>query len=455
MILTTINPATENAIADYVELDLSTINHKLTLSQQTYIQWKKTTFDQRRRLFMNLSNLLRQEIESLSEIITTEMGKPITQSKAEIEKCAWLCEHYAAQGETYLQSHIIETQMKKTEVCYQPLGIVFAIMPWKFPFWQVLRCAVPTIMAGNAFLLKHAPISLGAGNAMATLFAQAGFPEDLFQHLIISNEHAALVIAHDYVQALSFTGSEKTGRIVAASAASNLKKCVLELGGNDPYIILADADLELAAREITTSRLNNCGQVCIAAKRVIAVQEIYLPLKERIIALMASWQCADPQLDSTRLGPMARSDLRDNLHQQVKETVDQGAKLLRGGVIPQQKGFYYPATLLDDVRPHMTAFEEELFGPVISLINASNESAAIDLANLSRYGLGAAVFTNDIARGETIATTLIEAGSCFVNSLVASDPRVPFGGIKNSGFGRELSREGILEFVNVKTVAIK
>lgn len=455
MIMTTINPSTGNAIANYSELNLNEINTQISLAHQSFINWKTTTFQERRRLFSALAHLLRQQIKPLSELITMEMGKPITQSRSEIEKCAWVCEYYAEQGENNLQSHLIKTQMQKSMVCYQPLGIIFAIMPWNFPFWQVFRCAVPTIMAGNAVLLKHAPISLGAGNAIAQLFSQAGFPLNLFQHLVISNDDAASVIAHEDVRGLSFTGSEKTGRLVAAAASSHLKKCVLELGGNDPYVVLSDADVDLAAHAIVSSRLNNCGQVCIAAKRIIAVNDIYVPLQERIIDLMAAYISGDPQAESTLLGPMARQDLRDNLHRQVQETVRQGANLLRGGVIPAGSGFYYPATLLDDVRPQMIAFEEELFGPVISLIHASTESDAINLANLSRYGLAAAVFTRDLKRGEHIAANLIEAGSCFVNSLVASDPRVPFGGIKNSGFGRELSREGILEFVNVKSVAIK
>lgn len=455
MTFTTINPSTEIEIASYEELDLNEINQRISSAQQTYVTWKNTSLSERSRLMNSLAALLRQNSTRLGEIITNEMGKPVKQSLAEIEKCAWLCEHYAAEGSAYLQSKLIKTEMNKTMVCYQPLGIVFAIMPWNFPFWQVFRCAIPTIVAGNAFLLKHAPISLGAGNAIAELFSQAGFPKHLFQHLIISNDNAAAVIAHDDVRALSFTGSEKTGRIVAACAASHLKKCVLELGGNDPYIVLADADLDLAAKAIVASRLNNCGQVCIAAKRVLAVKSIHSSLKEKIINLMGAYQCADPLLESTLLGPMARSDLRDNLNRQVQESVQQGARLLIGGNIPNQKGFYYPATLLDEITPQMTAFEEELFGPVISLTSAASESAAIELANLSRYGLGAAVFTQNIERGERIAEMLIEAGSCFVNSLVASDPRVPFGGIKNSGFGRELSIEGIHEFVNIKTVAVK
>ena len=403
---------------------------------------------------LRLANLLREKQDVYAKLMSCEMGKPITSGKAEIEKCAWVCEHYAEHAETYLASHEVQIDKKKSFVCYQPLGIVFAIMPWNFPFWQVFRFAVPTIMAGNAAILKHAPISTGTGNAIAELFMEAGFPEYLFQHFILDNDMAATVIAHEKIVAVTLTGSERAGSIVAANAAKHVKKAVLELGGNDPYVVLSDADLDLAANCIVTSRLNNTGQVCIAAKRIIAVQEIEDALTAKIVKLTKEYQLGDPLDPKTKLGPMAREDLREGLHQQVLASVKKGARVLLGGDIPKRKGYYYPPTILTNVCPGMPAFDEELFGPVIAIIKAKDESEAIALANQSQYGLGAAVFTRDLARGEQIATHEIEVGCCFVNGFVASDPRLPFGGIKHSGFGRELAREGILEFVNVKTVVV-
>lgn len=455
MSFTTINPTTAKPIKTYQELTEIELEQALAKSQSAFLEWKQQSYSKRASCFQRLAHLLNIQVETLARLITNEMGKPIQQSRSEINKCAWACEHYAEQTAEYLQPRLIETDMSKTQVSYQPLGVVLAIMPWNFPFWQVFRCAAPTLMAGNAMILKHAPISIGSGEQIAALFREAGFPEFLFQHVIINNDATAKVIAHPNVRALSFTGSEQTGRIVGASAASHLKKSVLELGGSDPYLVLHDADIDIAALAIVSSRLNNCGQVCIAAKRVIVDKRVYTVLLDAITELMSTYIMADPHQESTLLGPMARQDLRDKVHQQVMNSQNQGARLLIGGQIPEGNGFYYPATLLTDVVPGMTAFDEELFGPVIGISVAKDEEEAIKLANTSQYGLGAAVFTRDLERGEKIAKEAIEAGSCFVNTFVASDPRVPFGGIKQSGYGRELSREGILEFVNVKTVAVK
>lgn len=455
MIIRTINPATEDIINEYTIMSEKQISALIDAGHLTYSVWKKTKFSKRKELILNLAGLLRQKKEEFAKLMATEMGKPIANGKAEIEKCAWVCEHYAEYAESYLQERIIQTEMKKTMVCYQPMGIVFGIMPWNFPFWQVFRFAVPTIMAGNTVILKHAPISTGTGNAIAELFLAAGFPEHLFQHFVLDNDLAARVIADNNVAAVTLTGSGKAGSSVAATAANYLKKAVLELGGNDPYLILADADLELAADCIVKSRLNNCGQVCIAAKRIIAVDSIYDELLAKIKTRMADYKMGDPLDEKTNLGPMARKDLRITLHQQVKDSIKLGAKLITGGEIPEGRGFYYPPTLLTQVHSGMPAFDEELFGPVIAIISVEDEALAIQLANQSPYGLGAAVFTQDRARGEHIAQYEIESGVCFVNALVSSDPRVPFGGIKASGYGRELSREGILEFVNTKTIAIQ
>lgn len=454
MKIQTINPATEIILRSYTCLSQQTINQKIEESHGAYLSWKHTSFTKRKGLILQLASLLEKYKQELALLMCDEMGKPVTAGKAEIDKCVWLCEHYAEHAELYLEPRLIQTEMKKAKVCYNPLGIVFGIMPWNFPFWQVLRFAIPTIMAGNAALLKHAAITTGCGNRIEELFKQAQFPEHLFQHLIIDNDAAAKIIEHPYISAVTLTGSERAGSSVAAHAGSNLKKTVLELGGCDPYLVFEDADLDLAAESIVTSRLNNSGQVCIAAKRVIALKSIEKKLTEKIIYYMSSFKMGDPLDPKINLGPLARRDLRDTLQIQVEKSMKQGAKLLSGGIIPDSTGFYYPPTLLSDVKPGMPAFDEELFGPVISLCTVESEQEAIGWANMSQYGLGAAIFTRDLDKGERIATHEIEAGACFVNSYVASDPRLPFGGIKRSGYGRELSKEGILEFVNIKTIAI-
>lgn len=450
----TINPATEEVIQNYLLLNNEQINSRIDAGHLAFQAWRKSDFSQRKKLMNRVADLLCKNKKQYASLITSEMGKPITSSEAEIEKCAWVCQYYAEQAEQHLKARFIDTDMKRTKVCYQPLGIVFAIMPWNFPFWQVFRFAAPTLMAGNAAILKHAPISTGTGEAIAELILEAGYPEHLFQHFIVDNEGAAKVIANNNVVAVTLTGSGKAGSSVASTAGKYLKKTVLELGGNDPYLVLEDADLDLAANAIISSRFNNAGQSCIAAKRILAVQSIADELIHKIEQLIMGYQMGDPKDPSTKLGPMARGDLRDALHQQVQKSIELGAKLQRGGVIPKRKGFYYPATLLTGVKPGMPAFDEELFGPVISVTAVEDEAEAIRLANKSQFGLGSAVFTRDIERGERIATEEIQAGSCFVNDFLASDPRLPFGGIKQSGYGRELSREGILEFINVKTVGI-
>ncbi len=454
MQIQTINPTTEELIQKYTVFKKEQISKLIDAAHVSYQNWRRTTQEVRRRCMQRMAELLRQRQDEYAMLMACEMGKPITAGKAEIEKCAWVCEYYAEYAESHLTSREIRTEKNKSFVCHQPLGIVFAIMPWNFPFWQVFRFAAPTIMAGNAAILKHAPISTGTGNAIAELFLEAGFPQHLFQHFILDNDLAAWVIAHEKIVAVTLTGSDRAGSIVASNAGSHLKKVVLELGGTDPYIVLSDADLDLAASCIVTSRFSNTGQVCIAAKRIIALEDIVKELTDKIIKLAKEYKMGDPLDPATRFGPMARKDLRDQLHQQVLTSKSKGANVLMGGQIPQCTGFYYMPTVLGNVHPGMPAFDEELFGPVISIITAKDKSHAIELANQGKYGLGAAVFTRDLALGEQIATQEIEVGACFVNGFVASDPRLPFGGVKQSGFGRELSREGILEFVNIKTVVV-
>lgn len=450
----TINPASEEILNEYVCLRENQLVTAIEAGYCSFGYWKKTTFTHRIQIVENLSKLLIEKKTELALLIANEMGKPISFGRNEIEKCSRLCEHYVQYAEKYLQARTIRTEMKKTIVCYQPLGIIFGIMPWNYPFWQVFRFGIPALIAGNAIILKHAPITTGCGNKIAELFLMAGFPEYLIQHCVIDNDLATKVIANDKIAAVTLTGSVKTGGIVGAQAAGHIKKTVLELGGNDPYVVLRDADLDIAAQAIVKSRLNNTGQVCIAAKRIIAVNSIYDKLGDKIQHLINKYIFGDPLDENTIMGPMARADLRTGLHSQVEHSIKSGAKLIAGGAIPRHKGFYYPATLLFDVQPGMPAFDTELFGPVIAIVRAKDEKHAIDLANQSQYGLAAAIFTQDLARGEQIATEEINVGTCFVNAMVVSDPRVPFGGIKHSGYGRELSQEGILEFVNIKTISI-
>lgn len=454
MHIQTINPSSEQIIATYACLNEQEINQKIKQGYQAFLLWKRSDFKSRCRYMRQLAHLLIENKIELARLMATEMGKPLSAGQAEIEKCASLCDYYIEHAQGYLEPRFIQTEMKLAKVSYNPLGVVFAVMPWNFPFWQVLRFAVPTIMAGNAAILKHAPISSGTGNIIEELFVQAGFPESLFQHLIVDNDGVSTIISNQHIAAVTLTGSENAGRIVASQAGQHLKKSVLELGGCDPYIILEDADIDLAAKAVVASRLNNTGQVCIAAKRTIVVKSIEKELIERITHHMSSFTMGDPLDFNVKLGPMARKDLRDTLQIQLEKSLKQGAKLLGGGIIPPGKGFYYPPTLITHVKPGMPAFDEELFGPVIAVCSVDTEEEAIRLANQGQYGLGAAVFTEDLQRGERIATDEIEAGVCFVNAFVVSDPRLPFGGIKQSGYGRELSKEGILEFVNTKTIVV-
>lgn len=455
MSIQTINPATGELLHKYTCIAPELILQKIELGHNAYQIWKKTDFNERKQLVVKLSKLLNEQKETLAILMAQEMGKPITAGVAEIEKCVWLCEHYAQHAAGYLAERRIQTEMQLAKVCYQPLGLILGIMPWNFPFWQVFRYVIPTIMAGNGALLKHAAITTGCGVKIEQLFQQANFPQHLLQQLIVDTKHIPKIIEHNAVAAITLTGSELAGSSVAAKAGECLKKTVLELGGCDPYIVLEDADLDLAAQCIITSRLNNSGQVCIAAKRVLVIESIAEKLIDKILHLLPTYQIGDPLDPACNFGPLARDDLRTNLQLQVEKSVKQGANLLCGGIIPKGKGFYYPPTLLSNVLPGMCAFEEELFGPVIAITAVQYESTAIEYANQTHFGLGAALFTRDLNKGERIATQEIAAGVCFVNAFVASDPRLPFGGIKRSGYGRELSQEGILEFVNIKTVAIK
>lgn len=452
--MTTINPATGQQLQTYEEMSSKEVSDIIEKAHDAYLDWRDTPFSDRIKCMKKVADILEKNKKDYATLMANEMGKPITAGITEIEKCIWLCDYYADNIEELLKPKEIKTDFKKTYVTYKPTGVIFAIMPWNYPIWQVFRFAVPNLLAGNAGLLKHAPISTGTALIIDEIFTEAGFPHDLFRSLIIDVEEASRVIAHPHVTGVTLTGSERAGRAVAAEAGKALKKVVLELGGSDPYVVLEDADLDKAAETIVTSRMNNTGQVCIAAKRVIPVASVHEALKDKILEKLKAYQPADPLNEKTVMGPMAREDLRDEVHRQVQDSVKSGAKLICGGELPDGKGFYYPPTVLDHVAKGMPAYDQEIFGPVITFIPAKNEDEAIEIAKDTSYGLGAAVFTKDLARGEDIAVNKLRAGTCVVNTLVKSDPRLPFGGIKNSGFGRELSSEGLHEFLNIKTICV-
>jgi succinate-semialdehyde dehydrogenase/glutarate-semialdehyde dehydrogenase len=383
-----------------------------------------------------------------------EMGKPVTAGRAEVEKCAWVCRYYADEAEGMLADRAISTERTKSYVHHEPLGTVLAVMPWNFPFWQVFRFVAPGIMAGNVGVLKHASNVSGCALVIEEVMVEAGFPTGVFASLLIPSSMVAAVLEHPSVVAATLTGSDPAGRAVASKAGSLLKKTVLELGGSDPYLILADADLPAAATTCATSRLINGGQSCIAAKRFIVVDEVAEQFTELFVAEMAKVEMGDPLLETTRLGPQARHDLRDDVADQVQRTVEAGARLLLGGSVPEGPGAFYPPTVLTGVEKGMPAYHDEIFGPAAAIITVAGEDEAVEVANDTQFGLGAAVFSKDVARAERLAAERIDAGCCFVNSLVASDPRLPFGGVKTSGYGRELADLGIREFVNQKTVVV-
>jgi succinate-semialdehyde dehydrogenase/glutarate-semialdehyde dehydrogenase len=452
MTIVSINPATGAAITEYDEHTSADIRAAIDAAHAVSLDWKTTSFEHRAGLLRTAATLLRERTTEWAELMAVEMGKPVKEGKAEVEKCAWVCEYYADHAESFLQPELVETDATKSYVTFQPLGVVLAIMPWNFPFWQVMRFAAPALMAGNAGLLKHASNVPGCALAIEQLFRNAGFPEHLFRALMVVSKRVAEIIDHPLVRAATLTGSEPAGRTVAAQAGKALKKTVLELGGSDPYLILDDADLDDAARACVASRLINSGQSCIAAKRFVVVRSQREAFEERFVDGMKAATLGNPLDPEMQVGPLARRDLRDDLHRQVERSIAKGARCLLGGTVPDGAGAYYPPTVLSNVRKGMPAYDEELFGPVAAIIPVGDEAEAIAVANDSSFGLGAAVFTRDTARGERIAATELEAGCCFVNAFVKSDPRLPFGGIKESGYGRELSHYGIREFVNIKTV---
>lgn len=452
--LTSVDPATGKIIATYKIDDEKKIERSLRSADKAFKQWSGQTFKQRAAVLKKIAVELKKDKHKLAELATREMGKPITQSILEVEKCAMSLEYYAKHGASFLADEMVATEASKSYVSYQPLGIVLAIMPWNFPYWQVFRAMGPILMAGNTMVLKHASNVSGCAKAIEKIMKDADVPAGLFHTLLVPGTDVKPLIEHPLVAAVTLTGSTVAGKQVASTAGAHIKKQVLELGGSDAYIVLKDADMQLAVDTCVKGRLYNSGQSCVCAKRFIVDKAVRKEFETKMTEQMKASAFGHPMDTANRIGPLARVDLRDELHQQVTDSIAKGAKLLCGGYIPDGAGAYYPPTVLTNVKKGMPAYYEELFGPVAAIIEARDEEHAIELANDSIYGLGSGIFSKNVKKAEKIAATRIQAGNCFVNAFVHSDPRLPFGGVKQSGYGRELSVFGIREFTNIKTVFI-
>ncbi len=448
------NPTTDTLIQRYEAYDLAQINAIIEQTHQAFLTWKATDFSERAALLNRVADVLEKNKARYGRLMSDEMGKLLKEGISEIEKCVWVCRYYAEHGAQFLDDEAVTLDSGKSFITFQPLGVILAVMPWNFPFWQVFRFAAPTLMAGNSTILKHASNVCGCALAIEEVFKEAGAPVDLFRTVLVSGKEVESIIRHPHIRAVTLTGSTEAGRAVAKTAGECLKKSVLELGGSDPYIILEDANLEKAAAACVKSRMINAGQSCIAAKRFIVVDSIYNQFLAIFSEKMSQLKMGNPLEETVDIGPQANTILRESLHKQVLASIATGAKCLLGGKIPEGAGAFYPPTILADVTPDTPAYHEELFGPVASIIRATDEKDAIRIANDTHFGLGSAIFTENLARGESIARNDINAGACFVNDFVKSDPRLPFGGIKESGYGRELALFGIREFVNIKAVHI-
>jgi len=454
----TVNPSTEESIAEYPTMTFGEIEEILQASHRDALSWRKVSLQERSVLMKRLAELMRQQKERHAALISREMGKPFAQAVAEVVKSAWVCDFYADNAELFLKQEEVDLDGGvRGLIKFEPIGLVLGIMPWNFPFWQVFRFAAPAIMAGNGIIVKHAPNVTGSAIAIEELCREAGFPEHLYRTVHIALEDVdrltGFMIDHPAIQGVSVTGSTAAGRAVAAKAGRAIKRSVLELGGSDPYLVLDDADIPQAVAICAAARLLNCGQSCISAKRFIVQSSVIREFERLLLERMEASVMGDPFDATVDIGPMARRDLRDQLHGQVAGSVSQGARLLCGGEIPERKGFFYPPTLLSGVHKGMPAYDEETFGPVAVIIEAKDDDDAIRIANDTPYGLGSAVFSSTIERALAVADQL-EVGSCFINGSVKSDPRMPFGGVKESGYGRELSRYGICEFVNIKSFSL-
>jgi succinate-semialdehyde dehydrogenase/glutarate-semialdehyde dehydrogenase len=449
-----INPFNNTLIREYPEMENTEIQEIIDKNFQAFQLWKAVSFSERSEKMMLAAQRLKNRKKEFSELITSEMGKRIEESRQEIDKCAWVCEYYSENAERMLSDELTGSDASQSYVTFQPIGPVLAVMPWNFPFWQVFRFAAPALMAGNSALLKHASNVQGCALAIESIFKEAGFPSNLFRTLVIPSSPIESIIADEKVRAATLTGSEGAGKQIASIAGKYLKKTVLELGGSDSFIICSDADIELAFQNAAASRMICSGQSCIAAKRFIVVKGLADSLISKMKEVFESLNPGDPLNDSTTLAPLAKKDLVDEIERQVNESIAMGAKIVTGGHRIQSEGNFFLPTILSNVTPEMPVFKEETFGPVAAILTAENDEDAIQYANDSKYGLGSSVWTRSPERGKFFAER-IESGSVFVNGIVKSDPRLPFGGIKNSGYGRELSTFGIKEFVNIKTVWIK
>ena len=449
-----VNPFSGEIIQSYPEYTSGEVNMIINQVDAAFRHWKLTSFEDRASLMRNLHAKLIEKKGELAVLMVAEMGKVLREAIGEIEKCALVCSYYAINAESFLKNEPITTEAAESYISYQPVGTILTVMPWNFPFWQVFRFLAPALMAGNTAVLKHAGNVSGCALAIEQLIREAGFPENVFRTLLIGSAGVKAVIEHPLIKTVTLTGSAPAGKAVASVAGSMLKKTVIELGGSDPYLILKDANIENAARLCVTSRLLNAGQSCIGAKRFIVADQLYKAFEAEFVRLMRESSFGDPMDSKTTIGPLARKDLRHELHQQVEKSRAMGAKVLIGGYIPKGEAAIYPPTVLTDVTPGMPAYHEELFGPVAVLFRAESEKEAIRIANDTVFGLGAGIFTADLARGKQLAERALDAGCVFVNDFVKSDPRLPFGGTKESGYGRELSMIGIREFVNIKTIVI-
>jgi len=449
-----INPATEEVIATYPIAQEKEIEDTLQGARDAFATWRRVSLGERGALMLGLARYLRENKSELASVITLEMGKPIGEAEAEIEKCAWNCEFYSEKAAQFLAPVVVESNASSSHVQFPPLGVVLAIMPWNFPFWQTFRFAAPAIMAGNTAILKHASNVPGCALAIERAFTESGFPSGVFRNLMIPGSAVDPLISDGRIAAVTLTGSDSVGSQVASSAGRVLKKTVLELGGSDPFIVLPDADIDLAVRTGIRARFQNTGQSCIAAKRFILVADAYPRFEERFVQAVSELKVGDPRERANQVGPLARADLREGIEKQVTRSVEEGGRLATGGKRLFDRGFFYAPTVLADARPDMTAACEEVFGPVAALMRADSVPDAIEIANASPFGLGASLWTQDTQLARRIAGD-IETGQVFVNGMVASDPRLPFGGVKRSGYGRELADFGIREFVNIQTVWIK
>ncbi|MEJ2516372.1 MAG: NAD-dependent succinate-semialdehyde dehydrogenase [Gammaproteobacteria bacterium] len=454
MSFVSINPATGEEVFREEGHSDKQVDEILSLAESAAPEWRGRSVDERVEVLSKAAKFLRDETDELARIITLEMGKLYSEAKSEVEKCAWVCEYYAEEAAGFVEDEVIGTDASRSLVAYQPLGTVLAVMPWNFPFWQVFRFAAPALAAGNTALLKHASNVSQCGLAIERVFQEAGVPAGVFRTLLVRSDGMEKIIGDRRVHAVTLTGSDAAGRSVAKIAGQHLKKTVLELGGSDAFIVLPDADLDEAVAQGVKSRFQNGGQSCIAAKRFILVEAVADEFRERFREQVEALKPGDPFDEDTTLAPMARADLRDELDAQVRDALREDASLVTGCKPLDREGFYYAASIIDGISPGMRAWSEELFGPVATMVTVRDADEAVEVANASDFGLGGSVWTRDVARGEYIARRL-ECGAAFVNGMVKSDPRLPFGGVKESGYGRELARHGIREFVNAKTLWVK